>query len=175
MSGRTRRLYFALWPDAEVRAAIVARTAEALAEAGGRAVPPADLHVTLAFLGAVPAERYGDAVAAARGVIGARSVQAFDRVATWGRGGPLVLEATQVAEPLAALQRSLQTALEAADFRLDRRPFRPHITLSRRPGRRLGAVRIAPVEWPYGGFVLVESETRPEGSRYRVTETFGST
>ena len=52
-----RRLYFALWPDAALRATIARVAAGPAAVAGGRAVPAADLHVTLAFLGGVPAAR----------------------------------------------------------------------------------------------------------------------
>jgi RNA 2',3'-cyclic 3'-phosphodiesterase len=62
--------------------------------------------------------------------------------------------------------------MEAAEFRLDRRPFRPHITLSRRPVRSTVLQPAAGLDWPYEAFVLVDSETRPEGSRYTVVETF---
>ena len=48
----TRRLFFALWPDADFIARL--RTAaQPLGLAGGRAVTDLDLHVTLCFLGAV--------------------------------------------------------------------------------------------------------------------------
>jgi 2'-5' RNA ligase len=172
VAGRTLRLYFALWPDDELRQRIAQAAAGAVAAAGGRAVPSENLHVTLAFLGAVAAERYPDAVAAARGVRAAPGVQAFDRIVAWGRSGPLVLEATRVATPLAVLHDALRNSLNAAGFALDERGFRPHITLSRRPERRPDAAPDAAVHWAFDAFVLVESETRPEGSRYVVTETF---
>lgn len=171
-----RRLFFALWPDDALRAAVVAATAEALAEAGGRPVPPENLHVTLAFLGDVAGERLADAVAAARTVTAATARQRFDRIACWGRGGPLVLEATHPDAALGALQASLANALFAADFQLERREFRPHVTLSRRPLRRPAARPPASpgsvLDWACAGFVLAASETRPEGSRYTVLERF---
>lgn len=176
MSGEVRRrLYFALWPDAAVRAAIVATAAGALEAAGGRAVSPADLHVTLAFLGGVPASRVPAAIGAAHGVVAERGVQVFDRVCTWPRHGPLVIDATHVAPALAALQAELVNALLAADFTLDRREFRPHITLARAPVRRCAPDVLCSgrrIEWPYAAFVLVESRVASAGSRYTVVETF---
>lgn len=166
-----RRLYFALWPDEPLRAAIVAASAAAVAAAGGRAVPPADLHVTLAFLGGVPAGRAADAIVAARGIRAEPGGQMFDRLGSWPRGGPLVLETTCVAPQLGALRAALENALLAADFTLDRREFRPHITLARAPERRCATVA-ANVHWRYSAFVLVESHPAAAGSPYAVVETF---
>jgi 2'-5' RNA ligase len=177
MTDRSRRLYFALWPDDALRVAVSAATARAVRVAGGRAVPPENLHVTLAFLGSVVAHRVAAAQAAAHSVTVTPGVQAFDRVVQWGRGGPLVLEATRVEPALAGLQAALVNALLGADFPLDRREFQPHITLARRPAARWPA---APPEvpggrlaWSWSTFVLVDSETGPEGSRYTVAERFG--
>jgi 2'-5' RNA ligase len=180
-----RRLFFALWPDAALRAATVAATARTVATAGGRAVSPDDLHVTLAFLGELPPDRVAAALAVGRAIAGAErgigGTQTFDRVVQWGRRGPLVLEATRVEAGLAELQRALADALLAAGFALDRRDFRPHVTLSRRPDRPAPAalpdVPGGVLAWPYAGFVLAESPVEPPpgagASRYALVERFG--
>ena len=98
-------------------------------------------------------------------------VQLFDRLAGWGRGGPFVLEATQVAAALAALQAALAEALRAADFALERRAFRPHVTLVRQPVRRAAPVPAA-VAWPFHDFVLVESRAGPARSQYTIVASF---
>jgi 2'-5' RNA ligase len=55
----THRLFFALWPDAPARAALV-RLAHEIAHHGhGKAPREDNLHITLAFLGPVAAERVG--------------------------------------------------------------------------------------------------------------------
>lgn len=167
------RLYFAIWPDAALRERIAAATAGVRTVAGGRAVPPADYHVTLAFLGAVPAGRVDAAQSAAARVACAPAVQVFDRVECWGRHGPLVVAAGATAPALAALEEALRNSLIAAGFVLVERRFRPHITLAREPAARVPAQSPAePLAWPFGEFVLVESHLGRTGARYEVVARF---
>jgi 2'-5' RNA ligase len=51
------RMFFALWPDAAARAALAGLAAEVVRGGGGRAPAAANLHLTLAFVGAVAPER----------------------------------------------------------------------------------------------------------------------
>lgn len=69
-----------------------------------------------------------------------------------------------------ALARDLLGSLVQRGFTPDLKPWRVHMTLARKVvnPRRHGAIE--PVEWNVEGFVLVESETLPEGPRYRVLE-----
>src|SRR5581483_1928235 len=65
MSEATRRIFFALWPDERVRAALAHATHKAVRSCGGRPVPVHNLHATLLFLGSVPESRIPDVVAVA--------------------------------------------------------------------------------------------------------------
>ncbi|MDH5265059.1 MAG: RNA 2',3'-cyclic phosphodiesterase, partial [Betaproteobacteria bacterium] len=51
------RLFFALWPDAAARAALADLARATANRYGGRAVPAANLHLTLVFLGEVDPAR----------------------------------------------------------------------------------------------------------------------
>ena len=68
--------------------------------------------------------------------------------------------------PLFNLHRALHDALLAADFRLDKRPFRPHLTLFRdcKPPR---TISVAPVVWHARHLALIESCATSSGVSYR--------
>ncbi|HEV2281128.1 MAG TPA: RNA 2',3'-cyclic phosphodiesterase, partial [bacterium] len=104
-----------------------------------RWVSPSHLHLTLQFLGDIPAAEVAEAVEAARAAAGATppfaisfaGVGAFPSTAA-----PRVVwvGVTRGAERLAALAGSLARALRDRRFSLDPRPFAPHLTLARARG-----------------------------------------
>ena len=63
----SRRLFFALWPDATARESLV-RLQHELGDCG-RPVPTENLHLTLRFLGDTGEERAAAVTAAAAGVV----------------------------------------------------------------------------------------------------------
>jgi 2'-5' RNA ligase len=135
--GKTDRLFFALYPDSETAAQIVAFATAFLAEnqLKGRAAAPERLHVTLAFLGdhdGVPKNLVSRAKAAADQVTLQPFTCAFDRVMNFkrdDRGGPLVL-LTAGDGLLFELQARLAAALAREHIHLPERNFTPHITLA---------------------------------------------
>lgn len=161
------RLFFALWPDAATRAALH-RTGKWLHRHwGGRRMRADTLHLTLAFLGATPADRLdaladcGDAVAAAPYAL------VLDQAGCWRHNRIGWLGAQQVPPQHVALVGGLNARLQAAGFAVDLRPHVPHVTLLRNtPGGAVPACRA--VAWPVGDFVLVRSLTEPDGARYAV-------
>ena len=63
---KTLRLFFALWPEEPVRRELGRWAGEMHRVCAGRRMRTANLHITLAFMGQVDAERYGAIVDAAR-------------------------------------------------------------------------------------------------------------
>lgn len=163
----TQRLFFALWPDAGVRAALAA-VGRAHALHNGRAVAAANLHMTLAFVGSVDAARRECLEAAAATVVAPALSVCFDRLGFWPR--PRILWAGASAAPaaLGALVEALTAALVPCGHKPDPRPFRAHVTLARKALRAPAVERIMPVVWPADAFCLVESVSGPAGSEYRV-------
>ncbi len=162
------RLFTALWPGPVTRRALSA-WADALPWAApARRVRAADLHLTLHFLGAVPADRL-PAVQAALQAPSPRVALALDRCARLD-GGALVLEPRAVPAGLTELQQALDERLRALGLPLEARRWRPHVTLARH-ARALAAVAPpTPLPWHSQGHVLVAS--RP-GSPYQVLQRFG--
>ncbi len=161
-----RRLFFALWPDEAERRALHDAFGAAIAAAGGRAVAPAHLHLTLEFLGAVP-----DAELAALAAIGAalalpEEVVVLDRLGWWPRAATLVVVPGAAPRGLLAVQAQLRETLKGRGFRVDSRPFRPHVTLARKVRAPPALGPAAGVGWPLRELALVESLTHPQGSRY---------
>lgn len=163
------RVFFALWPPAAAAARLHAAALAAHRDCGGRAMRRENLHVTLAFLGNVPAAR----VAAAEAVADAIAAPAFDveldRLGWWKHNRILWAGCAAPPSALAQLADLLGAGLRAAGFTLDERPFALHATLLRNARCAAPVPQLAPpVAWHTGDFVLAESVAGPDGSRYAV-------
>jgi len=164
------RLFFAVWPDAGSAARLAALAEEAAIVSGGRPVPAAKIHLTLAFLGETAPERAAAAIEAARGVRFAPFGLALDCVGSF-RAARVAWAGSLAPQPgLAALQAGLAARLRAAGFALEERPFAVHATLARRAMRAVPRARIEPIAWTVDALTLVRSETGT--GRYEVVETF---
>ncbi len=161
------RLFVALWPDAQVRAALQAASAQWRWQPGAAIIPADRLHLTLHFLGDLPRERIPE-LARALELPSARCALTLDRAALW-RGGVAVLEPTAVPAPLVELRRALGAALHSLDIALETRRWRPHVTLARRANAK--PPQMAPIFWPLRGHVLAESRLSPRTS-YEVITSF---
>ena len=170
----TRRLFFALWPDAVMREAMVRATRGAARASDGRPVPVANLHVTLAFLGSVSERRLGDLAEIATGAAsGAGSIEVlFDHLEYWRAAHLLCALPAEPPVPIAALARGLQDALVASGFAPDLKPFRPHVTVVRKVSRPGRSEQIHPVVWSFTELALVESRTLTSGALYSVVESY---
>ena len=149
------RLFLAVWPDAAAREALLRWRAAARWPAGAAPTPPQQLHLTLHFIGAVPAARLAEvteflAVPCAPCRIG------FDRVEAWPRG-LAVLGASAVPPALQALHGRLAEALRALDLPVEARPWRPHVTLARRAAGAVLPPQAPSGDWLVRGYALVQS------------------
>ncbi len=121
------RAFLAVEPSEAARDALEA-VQQALPE--GRAVPREQLHLTLAFLGDQPEAALAELDAALTGF----RLPGFDiRLTGLGCfGRPDVLWAGLAdPAPVVALQARLKAAIHGAGIVLERRRFRPHVTLAR--------------------------------------------
>ena len=186
----TRRLFFALWPDAGQRAALAHATRKAVRSSGGRPVPEESLHVTLAFLGSVPERRVAELQAIARRIAEAPEAApllvSFDRLVHWAKPRILcALDALPSAGTEAAgaprvgalagapaLAESLKGETTARGFSPDLKPFHAHVTVARKVARAPAAQPLSPVQWTFDGFALIESRTEPTGPVYSVIESY---
>jgi 2'-5' RNA ligase len=163
------RLFLALWPPPALLPVLAAHADAWSWPQQARRTRPERLHVTLHFLGDVPAARLPDLREGLQlGWEGCELV--LDRGTVWP-GGIAVLEATQVPPALARLHARLGERLRELELRVESRPYRPHVTLARKAfGARPPAS--GPVRWPAGpGFALVR--TLGGGRGYETVQAFG--
>ena len=167
------RLFFALWPAPPVREALATAAAPLLESCAGRPVPAQNYHLTLAFLGEVESSRLDSLRAAAGSVHTAAFDLVLDTFGHWSRAGSAWLGSSRPKPAAAVLAATLWAALEPLGFTPETRPFVPHLTVLRRCRRCELPASPPPVRWPVREFVLVRSETRPEGAVYEILDRWG--
>lgn len=162
-----QRLFFALWPPPDLvrpLAALVRRHTPAQA----RRMDAGNLHITLAFVGAVTADTRACLEQAAASVRGEAFELVLERIGTWPGPGILWLAPDRCPPALQRLALDLQQALQPCGYVPEQRPYQPHVTLARKLKGVVPATIISPLHWPVRDFVLVDSVTGPAGPRYQV-------
>ncbi|HUG05240.1 MAG TPA: RNA 2',3'-cyclic phosphodiesterase [Candidatus Limnocylindria bacterium] len=152
-----------------------------------RRVRPELLHLTLAFLGQVPAERLEEVAVATRAAAG--EVTAFDieldhpgRFPPTGRPRVVWLGIGAGAQSAVALGERIRLELARRDFAFDPKPLRAHVTLARVredvtlvDARAIAAaaqaMRLPHLRFRADAVVVFESVLSPRGPRYTARAT----
>ena len=162
------RLFFALWPDTELRDRIAAVVTQLQRDhpRGGRRLHPDRYHLTLQFLGDFqPLEpSLVDAACRAAGSLQPEAFAlALDQAGSFARAGVVWLGPKLVPAALQQLWDALGDALAAAGVALKSAPvFAPHLTVLRNVREPLPPTPIAPLPWPVHEFVLIDSVSGSE-------------
>ena len=167
---RTQRLFLALWPDAQARGHIAAHVRHWVFPAACKAYAPEHWHVTLHFLGNVPAESVPELANAMAVPLDPFELN-LDRSQAWP-GGLVVLGVSDVPPLLVDLHARLARALGLLNHTVDTRPYRPHLTLARRAGGAIPPSTCLPVVWRVHAYALAVS-TGAAGNRYQVLRRYG--
>lgn len=167
MTRAAQRLFFALWPDSKLQTALHVLGQSLQKSFGGRIVQEQNIHMTLAFLGSVPAQRIDELL----DISGAITVRRFQlkltEVGCWKRSAVGWIAPESLPKPLTELVLELRSGLLAGGFRVDDKPFAPHVTLLRKAKCRPQPVaQLTPLDWPIDHFVLMSSDTLPDGPQY---------
>ncbi|WP_019627128.1 RNA 2',3'-cyclic phosphodiesterase [Thioalkalivibrio sp. ALJT] len=162
-----QRVFLALWPDTESRAAL-ARVAARL-DGPGRAVPTAHLHLTLAFAGPIPATR-AKCLSAGITQLATDTIElTLDQLGHFS--GPRITWIGPSAPPQALATLAERAQALCDDCSIDTgpaQPFRPHVSLRRHADPPSQDRIDPPVCWRAATVVLVESGSNGHPGRYRI-------
>ena len=168
------RLFFALWPDPGARSQLLRLQDSLRSSVEARWVLPVNLHLTLTFIGQVTAERLQDV----REVAASAEAEPFSMwlngLECWRSSRALCLTPKQVPTALNHLVETLATGLDRAGFELDKRPYRPHLTLARQTCcDQFGTeAAVKPIRFNVSAFHLVESSPAALGPVYEMMESW---
>ncbi len=166
------RLFFALTADAVLRATLhTAATALPLAGTARR-VSPESYHLTVAFVGAVPASQLAAVQRVGASQRAVRCVLTLSVYEYWPKPEVVVAAAAVIPAPLEGLWQGLHRDLEPLCLARAPKRLRPHVTLARRVALepKLPALRACP--WPATSFSLMRSDLRDGEPLYTVVDTW---
>lgn len=173
MSQSAQRLFFALWPDSLLSKALYDLGQRMREDAGGRVVPANRIHLTLVFLGDVPAARTDALYAVGDALQTGQFELELTRTGVWKRSAVGWIAPEMLPAALEQLVASLRRHLEDAGFCVEQRPFKPHVTVLRKVRRELKAGQVdVSYRWMVDSFSLVRSQTFQTGPVYTSLRTW---
>jgi 2'-5' RNA ligase len=164
----SRRLFFALWPDAAVLDELGAIAESGVACCGGRRMQRDTLHMTLAFLGNVSEARLPELLGTAGKLRSDAFEVVLDRLGWWPHNRILWMGYHSTPSPHRRLHDGLVQALRQEGFLCDFRTYHPHLTLAR--NARCAQLPPLPraVRWLAREMTLVESLLQATSVQYRI-------
>jgi 2'-5' RNA ligase len=132
----------------------------------GRCIRDDNIHLTLAFVGAVGERDLARLLEPPAGIFTCAFLLTLDHWGCWAGKGIGWAAPSHVPEGLRVLAANLESWLRDAGFELDNRPFLPHVTLVRNAQCVPLRESIAAIEWRIADFALIESLPMRGGVSY---------
>lgn len=164
----TRRLFFALEMPDDVQRQIVQWRAENFPDDAGRPVAAANLHLTLAFLGEVSAEKQKALCQLAGRIQQQGFTITLDDAGLWARSRVVWLGPRHASLGLIQLANMLRAQAARNGCYQSPQPYHPHVTLYRNASQTV-AIPQPNFRWQFKveEFVLYESVFEKGRTRYR--------
>ena len=167
------RLFFALWPDDDVRFQIVENLRRfELDRNKSRPVTPGNLHLTLHFVGNVSIAEMKCLDRQARQVKAEKFDLSLDYSGYFKKPKVLWLACRTVPRALIDLQQNLGRQIAECEYTPEERPYSPHLTVARKIYQAPEPVAVAAIHWQVDRFVMVESISDFAGVRYEVVKSY---
>jgi len=166
-------VFFALWPELPLAQQIWQQSREPCSVPGSRSLLPEQLHLTLRFMGTVDAVQQQCLRHGAGQIHPTRFSLQLAQVGSWPKPGVLWLAPRETPQALGRLVQALETVCLACGLPAETRDFAPHLTLARKVRQIAALIHIVPpMMWPVSAFHLVESQTRAQGVKYTLLQSW---
>lgn len=162
----TPRLFIGLSPPDAVRQPLTQVRHHVHTRFGGRVVTTANLHLTLAFLGATPAARTTELVRLIDALAFTPLDLTLDQIGSFDRARVVWIGLSRHQVALDTLVQALRAELRAGQFPTEDHPFNAHVTLLRKATCLTEPVET--IHWRADTICLYGSVSTPEGVRYDV-------
>lgn len=160
----SQRLFFALQPSK----AAIQKISELMRQTDETALKfyqPENLHQTLVFLGETQTSQLAALVQQVNALEMRRFVMQFTQLAYWPKPKIVCLTSSAISEELTQLVSTLETIATMLDFQIQKRPYRPHITLARKANQAVNW-DLKPIIFEAKHFVLMASTPSENGVQY---------
>ncbi|ALM54371.1 RNA 2',3'-cyclic phosphodiesterase [Halomonas huangheensis] len=162
------RLFLALSPPDDLRQRLGTLADSLHDECGGRRVPDANLHLTLAFLGEQSAEQAQQLEAWLQQMQVAAGDIRLDHCGHFRRPGIVWIGPRHTPSPLKLLHADVSHALKHMGIATHpSEHFRPHVTLLRNANAPVTTMPVQTLHWSYNQIQLIQSTLNTSGSHYR--------
>jgi 2'-5' RNA ligase len=161
------RLFFALWPDADLARQLEAAANGLRLEGRGRLVPAGNYHLTLAFVGEVSDQKLAVLQQIGRSLRASAFTAACDILEYWPQPRAVVAAVREAPEALLDLSARLHEAID-----LPQMPLHAHVTLARKVAQAPVLPAMSPISWRALHFSLIRSQTGGSASAYTVVDTW---
>jgi len=170
-----KRIFFALWPEDEVREKLIKTfNSSGFSKQTGQKFKPENLHLTLHFLGNVSAQKYTCVMNAAEKLTFNSFELVLNKFDVFQKAKIFYMGMTDTPQGLVVLQSRLGEVLSGCDFQPESRIFTPHVTLVRKI-KSFTIENVADeINWQVKRFALVESLPAEGGVEYRPVKFFKS-
>ena len=167
-----KRLFFALLPDQEVRDQLIALSRSFPIVKGVRPVPNNNLHITLQFLGDIETnERKCLEKKVVQTYVQTFSLR-FDLYGYFKSSKTLWLGCSSYPRELTRLNNHLNSIAEQCGAKLDKRNYKPHITLFKNVQKAEFPDVPFTITWHATEFHLLESVPHENTTRYNTLATY---
>ena len=175
MDASTSRVFFAFWPDDQVRSEIGIWATEVCKLLGGKATQDRNLHMTVVFVGDIPTTQVEQLADIARGIDWSEDEKVeitLGQVDWWKHNKICYLgPASEFPEKIIQTVQQIREGLLSIGLtHFDKKPFVPHVTLARKVQARNGIEALSScrgsVCWRLSKPVLVISSKDDEGIIY---------